>query len=110
MISDRIRHALHGRGVPDVTLSRQDVLDCAGSVGYGENEGGGGEGVDVMEYMRQYGIPDETCNIYQGVPKKCDMDQRCTNCLMAGRDRNASCFPVKKFVKYKVKDYGYVSY
>ena len=109
MIQDRIKMALHGKGVPDVQLSRQDVLDCAGEYGYGANEGGGGEGVDVMEYMRQYGIPDETCNIYSGIPKnKCDVEKRCMNCMVVGDDQITHCWPVPNYVKYRVKDYGFV--
>jgi len=67
-------------------LSRQDVLDCASQFGYGEGCDGG-EAVDVLEYARQHGIPDESCNIYraESSPQKCDMKKRCMNCMMVSR-------------------------
>lgn len=109
MAQDRIRHLTSSYGIPDVHLSRQDILDCGDHFGYGQDDGGGGEGVDVLEYMRQVGLPDETCNIFQGDPKKCDPDARCMNCMMLNNDKNPHCWPVERYVKYRVKDYGFLT-
>jgi len=88
----------------------QDVLDCAGAAGYGQDAGGGGEGVDVLEYLRQHGVPDETCNPFTGkLDNKCNAEQRCRNCMMLQNDNLPHCFDVPNFVRYRVTDYGFLS-
>ncbi|KDO31582.1 hypothetical protein SPRG_22119, partial [Saprolegnia parasitica CBS 223.65] len=63
--NDRIKIMNHKLGIrgPDVMLGRQSFLNCA--PGHGLSDGcGGGEPADVYEFMRVYGLPDETCLPY----------------------------------------------
>lgn len=49
--------------VADVMLGRQSFLNCA--PGHGLSDGcDGGEAADVYEFMRRYGLPDESCLPY----------------------------------------------
>ena len=64
-VQDRIKILHHKRGFtgPDVMLGRQSFLNCA--PGHGFSDGcNGGEPTDVYEFMRIYGLPDETCLPY----------------------------------------------
>lgn len=110
MVADRLKYELRSRiGTPaDVMLARQDVLDCSRKFGWGDGCNGG-ESVDVLEYMRQYGVPDETCKVYRADSNGvCDMNARCGNCMMLQNDTLSQCWNVPNYIKYKVKEYGFV--
>ena len=58
-LADRLKIEKGGLG-PDVVLSRQSFLNCAPPKNY---SGGcdGGDVIDVYGFMKEYGLPDETC-------------------------------------------------
>ncbi len=49
----------------------------------------GGDVIDVIRYMKNYGLPDESCQIYSATDytkygkhaKKCPADGYCMNCM-----------------------------
>jgi hypothetical protein len=114
MLNDRINYAIEKAklGLPGVYLSRQDYLDFSHLHGYGQNPlEEGGEGVDVMEWARQFGIPDETCNPWQSDGKNHqnkDESQRCRNCMMLYNDQDQHCWNIENYVKYRVESYNFV--
>lgn len=64
---DRLKILRRQRGElgPDVQLSRQSFLNCAHGVGLSQGCGGG-EPLDVFEFMARFGLPDETCQAFRG--------------------------------------------
>ncbi|OQR98376.1 cathepsin B, cysteine protease family C01A [Achlya hypogyna] len=114
--NDRIKilnHKLGFRG-PDVMLGRQSFLNCA--PGHGLSDGcGGGEPADVYEFMRVYGLPDETCLPYNATDHTkytwtngtCPPEGFCMNCMYTPESPSTpQCFPVTKMVRYRAKEYG----
>ncbi|EFN53751.1 hypothetical protein CHLNCDRAFT_136354 [Chlorella variabilis] len=58
---DRLKIVKGGIG-PDTMLARQVVLNCGAFHGYGEGCNGG-DVIDVVRYMKSYGLPDESCQV-----------------------------------------------
>ncbi|OQR96119.1 cathepsin B, cysteine protease family C01A [Thraustotheca clavata] len=115
--NDRIKILHHKLGYkgPDVMLGRQSFLNCA--PGHGLSEGcKGGEPADVYEFMRVYGLPDETCLPYNATDHSkyaqqyngtCPPEGFCMNCMYTPESPDvAQCFPVTKMVRYRAKKYG----
>jgi len=91
-------------------LARQAVLNCGKKFHFG-NGCHGGESAAIYEFMRQLGLPDETCNNYLAEETGCPENGEgfCRNCMMFGGDTTEyKCWPVDKYVKYHVKEYGYL--
>lgn len=65
MIQDRLKIDKLRAGTvgPDVMLARQALLNCAAFHGYGSGCDGG-DVIDVLRYMKAYGLPDESCMPY----------------------------------------------
>ncbi|KAA8497901.1 Cathepsin Z [Porphyridium purpureum] len=112
---DRIKIAKKGLG-PDIMLSRQALLNCI-SDAVGKNAGGGSEGCnggtsqEVYDFMHKVGLPDETCNHWVAkATKKCDAEAMCMNCMAYAEPvmENNKCWPVKKYVKYFLREYGLI--
>ena len=59
MLGDRLKIEKGGVG-PDVVLSRQALLNCAAPAGHGAGCDGG-DVIDVHKFMKEKGLPDETC-------------------------------------------------
>jgi len=108
-VQDRIKVLKKGEGI-DVTLGRQVILNCGKKYGYGDGCNGG-ESPDIFEFMRLFGLPDETCNNYLAESMPCPETGEgfCQNCMMFGDDvTDYKCWAVDKYTKYHVKAYGYV--
>jgi len=100
----------NGEGI-DVLLARQVILNCGPKHGFG-NGCHGGESTDIYEFMRQLGLPEEGCYNYLAEEQQCpdSGEGYCVNCMMFGGDTtDYKCWPVDQYVKYYVKDYGFVT-
>lgn len=116
---DRIKIMNYKRGFTgaDVMLGRQTFLNCA--PGHGLSSGcDGGEPADVYEFMKRYGLPDETCLPYNATDHTkftqtngtCPPEGYCMNCMHTPESpKTPVCFPITKTVRYRVKEYGIIS-
>ena len=90
-----------------VSLSRQSYLNC----GPGRNSSNGcdgGEPASVFQYMKDYGIPDETCMPYNATDNtkfgdatsECPAIGECMNCMyIEGADPpRTECWPVSLYM------------
>ncbi|KAI3425307.1 hypothetical protein D9Q98_009072 [Chlorella vulgaris] len=110
MIQDRLKIVKGGIG-PDTMLARQVVLNCGAFHGYGKGCDGG-DVIDVVRYMKHYGLPDESCQPYSATDhtvygkgaERCPADGYCTNCMpLKGVD---TCWPVRSPIRYYLSAYG----
>jgi len=100
----------------DVILGRQSFLNCAPSKGL-SNGCNGGEPSDIYEFMKQYGLPDESCLPYNATDHNkfasnnftCPPEGYCMNCFYVKGVKTASCWAVNKMVRYRAKSYGQIS-
>lgn len=69
MIQDRLKIVKGGLG-PDVMLARQVVLNCGAFHSYGQGCDGG-DVIDVVRYMKEFGLPDESCMVGPSPPYPC---------------------------------------
>ncbi|ETW09396.1 hypothetical protein, variant 2 [Aphanomyces invadans] len=118
-VQDRIKimNAKRGFTGPDVMLGRQSFLNCAYGHGLGEGCAGGEPG-DVFEFMKRYGLPDETCLPYNATDftkytwtanGTCPPEGFCMNCMYTTESpATPVCFAVTKVVRYKVTEYGFI--
>lgn len=115
MVQDRLKIAKGARGI-DTMLGRQSFLNCAGyNKDYGEGCNGG-EPPQVLKYMVDYGLPDESCQPYTATDHtsfenttQCPPEAYCTNCMPKDDDPDDFvCWPVPTPVVYKVTRYGKV--
>lgn len=112
MIQDRLKIIKGGIG-PDTMLARQVVLNCGAFHGYGEGCNGG-DVIDVVRYMKHYGLPDESCMPYSATDhtkygkhaKKCPASAYCTNCMPL--KEVDTCWPVRSPIRYYLSAYGKV--
>lgn len=113
---DRIKIMNKKRGYngADVMLGRQSFLNCAPA--HGLSDGcNGGEASDVWEFMKRYGLPDESCLPYNATDHTkftatngtCPPEGYCMNCMYTPESpHKPQCFPVSKVVRYRAKSYG----
>lgn len=103
-LSDRIMIA-RKNSFPEVNLAPQVLINCNGG---GTCEGGNPGG--VYEYIKEHGIPDETCQPYQARDMSCNSLSVCENCHPnATSFTPGSCEQRKEYPKYFVSEYGSVS-
>eukprot|EP00887_Chlorella_sp_A99_P000091 scaffold16.g91.t1 len=113
MIQDRLKIDKLRAGTvgPDVMLARQALLNCAAFHGYGSGCDGG-DVIDVLRYMKAYGLPDESCMPYSATDhskygkkaKKCPASGYCTNCMpLDGKD---TCWAIKSPIRYGLAGYA----
>jgi len=108
---------------PDIMVSRQALLNCIGDlIGPRSKYHGGSDGCyggttqEVFKFMKLFGLPDETCFHYvaeSGIEKSkkegtCNPMGMCMNCMAYDTPvmEHYKCWPVLKYVKYKVTEYG----
>jgi len=87
-------------------LSRQTFLNCGASKGYGHGCDGG-DVYDVYGYMKEHGLPDDSCQAYTAADGKCDAMGMCMNCMEG--DGASRCWPVRHYVNYKIQGYNKIS-
>lgn len=113
MVQDRLKIAKNGIG-PDAMLARQVILNCGAFHDMGDGCGGG-DSVDVLRYMAQFGLPDESCapysakdhKVYGKDAKSCPADAYCRNCMPI--DGEFQCWAVPTPVRYYVESYGVIT-
>eukprot|EP00798_Chlamydomonas_sp_ICE-L_P002338 gene2338-8634_t len=91
MISDRI--SISTGGLSRVMLGRQTFLNCAPQLGFSSGCDGG-DVIDVVEYMSQYGLPDESCMNYAAVDYRA-LDEPTPAEQLAGITKHAKHCPEK---------------
>nr|AAO64444.1 cathepsin Z-like cysteine proteinase [Myxobolus cerebralis] len=99
-IADRIYIAKNLSHFDHFSLSVQVVIACAQS---GDCKLGGFAS-GVYEYALKEGIPDDTCSPYLAHDTECLPKIRCSTCT-----EMQSCFVIKEYQKYFIKDYSYLS-
>eukprot|EP00638_Chattonella_subsalsa_P008327 CAMPEP_0117759554 /NCGR_PEP_ID=MMETSP0947-20121206/16084_1 /TAXON_ID=44440 /ORGANISM="Chattonella subsalsa, Strain CCMP2191" /LENGTH=364 /DNA_ID=CAMNT_0005580037 /DNA_START=172 /DNA_END=1266 /DNA_ORIENTATION=- len=113
--NDRIKILMRGNGYsgPDVILARQSYLNC----GAAHNLSGGcsaGHVNDVFEFMKRFGLPDETCLPYNATDHTkypegafCPPEGYCMNCMyLDDVAKVPECFPVTRMVRYRAAEWG----
>jgi cathepsin X len=88
---------------PLIQLSRQVVLNC------GQDTAGscsGGSDTGVYEFARKNGIPDESCQQYEAVDHECSDFRTCMNCDPPENGNTHLCYPVQRYTKYFVEEWG----
>jgi hypothetical protein len=109
-IQDRLKIRKGGKGM-DVMLARQVLLNCGAFDNFGAGCDGG-DVIDAFHYMTKYGLPDESCQLYNATDhtkfgkdvKECPAIAKCMNCMpINGTD---TCWPVETPILYKLKSYG----
>jgi len=105
-LSDRIKIARNAM-TPEITLSPQVMLNCGlklATLPWEHMNCKGGTSSKAYKYMKEYGLPDTTCAPYEAHTEKCDEFHKCYNCV-----HNTTCYAVKDYTTYKLKEYGVVS-
>ena len=100
-LADRIKIHRHAEW-PDINLAIQDILNCGPLAGTCN----GGSAVGAFHYVRENGIPDDTCQVYQARDLSCTDEHRCLNCQ--GPPGSSTCFPQKTYRTYFVDQYSYI--
>lgn len=105
-LADRI--AVQRKGAwPQVGLSPQVLINCRGG---GSCQGGDPAG--AYEYIRRFGITDETCQNYQGRERECDSRGVCENCAPSNQENGlvwpGHCVAVQQPIVYFVSEFGSV--
>ena len=102
-LNDRLKIARKGQ-FPEVTLARQVVLNC-GSASAGSCHGGTDYGMYV--FASQYGLPDETCQLYSAEEHGCSAFRNCMNCdPPTAESPKGVCFPVQSYNRYFVREFA----
>jgi len=96
-IADRIKIATNGT-MRDVIPAIQVMINCGDA---GTCNGGDSNAANAWVYKN--GIPDVTCQQYQAKNMECTDINTCMNC-----DPNTGCYPIKKYPKITVSEYGTV--
>eukprot|EP01069_Polyplicarium_translucidae_P011727 Polyplicarium_translucidae@DN430_c0_g1_i1.p1 len=99
-VSDRIKVLRRGQ-YPDVILSIQSLINC-GTAGSCH----GGSEWKTWRYLAEFGLPDETCQLYDAMDHECSPLRMCEDCYGPVDDGDANCVPLDTFKKYFVKDFG----
>jgi cathepsin X len=98
-LADRIQimRGLKWNSQPNLAL--QVLLNCGNA---GTCHGGSPDA--AYQYVRENGIPDETCQVYEADDRTCEPDHICENCSPSG-----GCTAVKTYKTFFVDEQGSVS-
>ena len=96
-LSDRLQIQHEGRW-PLFEASAQVLVNCAN----GNCEGG--DAGDAYRYAYYHGLPDKTCQAYEGRKKACEGEGICMDC-----DSDGYCWEVRKYRLLRLYEYGEVS-
>eukprot|EP00850_Spirogloea_muscicola_P010065 SM000058S18495 [mRNA] locus=s58:238036:242651:+ [translate_table: standard] len=99
-LADRINLARNDT-FPEINLAPQVLVNCV--KGMGSNGCSGGEPYAVYDWLKDNGLPDDSCANYEAKDKECNAINTCTNC-----DPMRGCFAVEEYVKYYVAEHGKV--
>eukprot|EP00727_Mastigamoeba_balamuthi_P000965 m51a1_g10866 hypothetical protein (273) ;mRNA; f:36823-37871 len=83
-----------------VVLSQQVLLNCAGTCGTCD----GGSTLCVYEYAANKGLPDQTCQLYEGKDKPCNDIGICMDC-----SREAGCKAKTGYDLYFAEEYASIT-
>lgn len=99
-LADRIKIASKGKG-REVIPSVQDIINCGDA---GNCQGGDPNAANAWVH-KSGGVPDVTCQQYQGKNMNCTAETRCQNCA------GANCYgvPVDLIPMIQVEEYGSVT-
>jgi len=62
---------------------------------------------EVLGYLADYGLPDDTCQIWTAQNGVCDDIGQCGNCF-PGTNGTSNCWAVKPYTTYKLKGYNLI--
>ena len=96
-LSDRIQVQSNGRW-PLFEASAQVLVNCASGTC------SGGDAGDAYRYVYYHGLPDKTCQAYEGRMKTCNGEGICMDCNEFGY-----CWEVDHYRVMKLYEYGEVS-
>jgi hypothetical protein len=99
-LADRIKIASKGKG-REVIPSVQEIINCGDA---GNCQGGDPNAANAWVH-KSGGVPDVTCQQYQGKNMNCTAEARCQNCA------GANCYgvPVNLIPMIQVEEYGSVT-
>ena len=67
----------------------------------------GGDSVSAYAYIKERGVTDETCSVYQAADVACDKKLICETCTPSSwHPIHSSCTIPEKFYKYTVSGIG----
>lgn len=100
MLSDRIK-ILRNASWPDVSLAPQVLISCQST----SNGCHGGDSSRAFEWIKEHGIQDETCSLYQARGwtngLQCSDFITCGNCA-----EGKGCWPIPEHDVYEVETWG----
>ena len=96
-LSDRLQIQHEGRW-PLFEASAQVLVNCA------NGNCVGGDAGEAYRYTYYHGLPDKTCQAYEGREKTCDGEGICMDC-----DSDGYCWEVSKYRLLRLYEYGEVS-
>ena len=103
VLNDRLKIARKGQ-FPEINLARQVVLNCGNSTA-GSCHGGSDYGVYV--FASEFGIPDDTCQLYSAEEHGCTAFRNCMNCDPPTLESpHGVCYAVQSYDRFFVREYG----
>lgn len=110
-VSDRIK-LMRRAAFPEIVLAAQVALDCANQNAttfinppddsFTDDNCVGGHPDDVLDLLHKYGLPDDTCQSYQGIKQDCSPQNVCRSCPHDG------CVAVSNPKRYHILEHGEV--
>ncbi|CAM6086237.1 unnamed protein product [Calypogeia fissa] len=90
---------------PDIEYSVQVVLNC------GQEVAGtchGGNHIAVYKFAHDFGLPEETCQLYKAIDEECSAINICRDCSPPAGNI-LSCRAVSGYTQHSVSEYGLIS-